>query len=210
MTSDLVKLHDKVKQVAGVLGSVHSPETLSHWMETMTKQVKSLEDFKNVAGVKFATLISNQNSFKDELNNTMEEVAELQASVQHVQGWTVGAEQTLEVFKRRFTVIRPFINRLSSSSPENDNLSESSFASLQRKLMAMEEKIKILENRVVGVESNLETVCFSPLRICISGCRLRYLRDVLVYLSMAIPSWSFLPCQDTLILKLVQWHSVIL
>ncbi len=105
MTTDLMKLHDKVKHVTGVLGSVRSPEMLSHWMESMTKQVKALEDFKNVAGVKFATFTSNQNSFKDELNNTMEEVAELQASVQQVQGWTVGAEQTLEVFKKCFNVI---------------------------------------------------------------------------------------------------------
>ena len=39
--------------------------------------MKGLEDFKSSMGAKVAALMSTNNAFKDELNHTMEEVAEL-------------------------------------------------------------------------------------------------------------------------------------
>jgi hypothetical protein len=43
-------------------------------------------------------LSATKESFKDELNHTMEEVAELQALSVQTQGWMNSTEQILEVF----------------------------------------------------------------------------------------------------------------
>jgi hypothetical protein len=94
-------------------------------------------------------LSATKESFKDELNHTMEEVAELQALSVQTQGWMNSTEQILEVFKKRFAVIRPILNWMSPGK-DPDDLGESSMESLTHQIADMQEKIKILENRVVG------------------------------------------------------------
>jgi len=37
LTSDLVKLHNKVKHVTGVIGAYHSSEMVSHWMDSFAQ-----------------------------------------------------------------------------------------------------------------------------------------------------------------------------
>jgi len=149
LTSDLIKIHEKVKSVAGSIGTIRSSETIGHWIDTIAMKIKALEDSKNSTVAKIVLLGSNQNALKDELNHTMEEVAEVQAWIQQSQSWMNGIDQTLEVFKKRFSVIRPFLNR-ASTSPDRDYPGDLSVEALNRRLLDMQEKIKILENRVVG------------------------------------------------------------
>ena len=149
LTSDLVKLHDKVKQVAGTVGPIRNSESVSHWIEAMTQRVKSLEDFKSSAVTKFAGISSAVSSLKEDQNHVMEEVSELQALATQHQGWVSVTDQTLEVFRKRFAVIRPFLNRFSDAKDE-ENAPGASVEALSRQVADLQEKIKILENRVVG------------------------------------------------------------
>jgi hypothetical protein len=89
LTLDFVKLHDKVKHVSGVIGMICSTETVSQWMDTMSQRVSVLEDFRITVGSKISMLSTPKDSFKDELNHTMEEVAELQALSVQTQGWMI-------------------------------------------------------------------------------------------------------------------------
>jgi hypothetical protein len=148
LTSDLVKIHEKVKSVAGSIETIRSLETISQWLESMALKIKTLEDSRTTVVAKISMLGSNQETLKDELNHTMEEVAEVQTGYQQSQSWMRGVDQTL-VFKKRFSVIRPLLNR-ASSSPDGDYCSDLSLEALNRQLLDMKEKIKILENRVVG------------------------------------------------------------
>ena len=109
----------------------------------MSQSVSVLEDFRNTVGSKISMLSATKDSFKDELNHTMEAL-----SVQ-TQGWMNSTEQILEVFKKRFAVIHPILNWMSPGK-DPDDLGESSMESLTHQIVDMQEKIKILENRVVG------------------------------------------------------------
>lgn len=149
LTADLVKLHDRVKYVFEVLGTFRSTETVSRWMENMSSRVNALEEVKKQVGAKLALISASNDSFKDELNHTMEEVAELQALSIQTQGWMTSTEQILETFQKRFAVIRPLLNRISSTKT-SESVGEPSVESLTRQIADMQEKIKILENRVVG------------------------------------------------------------
>jgi hypothetical protein len=149
LTSDLVKLNERVKQVTNVIGPYRATESVGRWLESLTERLNNLEDLKASVSAKFAGFHSTQANFKDELNHTMEEVAELQAMLVQSQGWMANTAQTLEVFKKRFGVIRPLLNRFTSSPGESDS-DLSKYDTLHRQLQDMQEKIKILENRVVG------------------------------------------------------------
>jgi hypothetical protein len=118
-----------------------------------------LEDSKTSTVAKIVSLGSNENALKDELNHTMEEVAEVQAWIQQSQSWMNGIDQTLEVFKKRFSVIRPFLNR-TSTSPDSDYPGYLSVEALNHRLLDMQEKVKILENRVVGSGVQLGSCVF--------------------------------------------------
>ena len=159
LTSDLIKIHEKVKSVAGSIGTIRSSETIGHWIDTIAMKIKALEDSKNSTVAKIVSLGSNQNALKDELNHTMEEVAEVQAWIQQSQSWMNVIDQTLEVFKKRFSVIRPFLNH-ASTSPDGDYPGDLSAEALNRRLLDMQEKIKILENRVVGSGVQLGSCVF--------------------------------------------------
>ncbi len=149
LTSDLVKLNERVKQVTNVIGPYRATESVGRWLESLTERLNNLEDLKASVSAKFAGFHSTQANFKDELNHTMEEVAELQAMLVQSQGWMANTAQTLEVFKKRFGVIRPLLNRFTSSPGESDS-DLSKYDTLHCQLQDMQEKIKMLENRVVG------------------------------------------------------------
>jgi hypothetical protein len=149
LTSDLVKLNEKVKQVSNAIGPYRATATVGRMLEVINNRVKDLEDFKNTISIKLAGFHSTQTAFKDELNHTMEEVSELQAVQVQSQSWMMNIEQTLEVFKKRFGVIRPLLNRFMSTEVESGEDS-SKYDGLHRQLLDMQKKIKILENRVVG------------------------------------------------------------
>lgn len=94
LTADLVKLHDKIKQVTNVIGPYRARESVALWMDSVSVRLTSLEEFKNSLTPKFAIFQANQASFKDDINHTMEEVAELQAVTSQNQGWMANVDQT--------------------------------------------------------------------------------------------------------------------
>jgi hypothetical protein len=75
------------------------------------------------------------------------------------QGWMSATEQMLEVFKKRFGVIRPLLNHFSSSK-EQEDLGEASVESLNRRILDMQEKIKTLGNQAVGSGVQLGSCVF--------------------------------------------------
>jgi len=109
--------------------------------------------------------------FKDNPNATMEDLTEQQSNVSFLEQWRVNTDKTLAVFNQRFSTIKTFMQRTQIEDPsdgiphtsrntlsktEETHLSES----VARRIADLEEKIKILENRVVGAGVQMGSFVF--------------------------------------------------
>jgi hypothetical protein len=109
----------------------------------------------------------------------MEELAELQDSYSQVETRVISMEKALELLNKRFSIIKPLMQRISSQLNINPAQGESSASEwnshtlvqenrtsssgneeLFRKLLDLEEKIKIIENRVVGAGVQMGNIVF--------------------------------------------------
>jgi hypothetical protein len=100
---------------------------------------------------------------KDNLNATLEDLSEQQLVSSQVDVWMINTDKVLNTFNNRFAAIKPIIQQLSSSvltSSDNFFLSSTKTGvkddpgydveAMARSLADLEDKIKLLENRVVG------------------------------------------------------------
>jgi hypothetical protein len=102
------------------------------------------------------------------IEHSKEEIAELQAANLHVEDWMSATNATLEVFKWRFQTIKPIFDKLAGSVSKPSVSSKITDVTslldqkevLQKRLADMEDKIKILENGVVGAGVHLGGAVF--------------------------------------------------
>jgi len=157
VTSDLVKLHDKILSVSKVLGTHCSQESISSFVQKLVQQSKHLDNARSNMGDQICKIISEQEEVKSTLNTVVEELAELQAESAQTTSWISTADKTFNMFKRRFANIKPILARvadvtslndrhLEPDSPQDNPLQDT----LTRRLQDLEEKLKVIENRVVG------------------------------------------------------------
>ena len=154
----------------------------------MTNKMCDLEVALGQTEHSLKDLTEKHGSAGDSLNNVMEEVAELQATANYHSSWMQTTEHTLGVFQRRFQNIKPLLNlgaginvgNLSrnttnavmdelldrSQGLESQLLAQKSPDSadsnqvVYRRLLDLEEKTKILENRVVGAGVQMGNIVF--------------------------------------------------
>jgi hypothetical protein len=111
----------------------------------------------------------------DDLNHTHEELAVLQEVVTSLDDWKNGVDAMMDIFHKRFQHIKPFISTLSRSSTASrvipsrvhdstdalvqcialleqklETLQNFEADSMQCQFSDLEDKVKLLENRVVG------------------------------------------------------------
>jgi hypothetical protein len=122
----------------------------------------------------------------------VEEVSELQAVSQQTEVWISSTDKILDVFRQRFKNIKPLLVKLTSRESEavDDPLiatkQDPSFSSpaceedsLSRRLQDLEEKLKIVENRVVGAGVSL------------GGCVFQSFEDLLSWVRIKVPKGRF-------------------
>jgi len=113
--ADLKTLHARVEACAASVGldknlipvwkTLQEHSAKVNFAESAFSQMKSVLDNIKVA----------QEDFHCSLNNTMEELAEVQATTGSLPSWVEKVNNTLEVFSRRFNVLKPMIERSSNT-----------------------------------------------------------------------------------------------
>jgi hypothetical protein len=167
VTSDLVRLRQKIMSVSDIIGSHCSQESLSAFIQKLSQQTKHLDSAGSNMADQICKLISDQEDVKVTLNSVVDELTELQAVSVQTESWKGAVDKTLDMFKRRFANIKPILARISevtapfercaSLESPKDNLPHDT---LMRKLQDLEEKLKVIENRVVGAGVQLGGLVF--------------------------------------------------
>jgi hypothetical protein len=151
-----------------------------------------LDESRSKLELHFNRLASNQENFQMQLDSISEELAELQGFTTQLDSWSQSVNRSMETFHPRFGVIKPFLSRFSSENKENyqeDPIpiappmpaasSRDPDSVLYRRIWDLEEKIKILENRVVGAGVQL------------GGCVFQSFDDLLAWVKTKVPKGRF-------------------
>jgi hypothetical protein len=166
LSSDVVKLHTMLKTLASKLDAPGAMEALDSKVHQLMLRCKQLDDARSLILTQLNRALSTQDDMKANFNNMMEEVAELQSVTIQFETWMSTTEKTLETFRQRFGHIKPLLSRLNSSTQAPDEFLDSNApdksddSSLTRCLQDLEEKLKIVENRVVGAGVQLGSHVF--------------------------------------------------
>jgi chromosome segregation ATPase len=177
LSADVHKLYDKIKLLTIAIGPVQRLDSINMSVKGISSKVALLEEFKSDALTRFSRITSNLEEFQDNVNGTMEELSELQAAQSQFSNWMSNADKLLTTYGKRFAAIKPIIQKMSSS---NSVLQEDSFLesfkvsstvplrsetcgdqeAMVRRIADLEEKIKLLENRVVGAGVQMGSFVF--------------------------------------------------
>jgi hypothetical protein len=170
LTSDVVKLHNKIKVISGFVGNHGATESISSLVQHLMQRCTHLDEARASLTDQVSKVLSTQEDFRMDINNTMEDVAELQAVTSQNETWISAADKTLETFRRRFNHIKPLLAHFSSRNivTAADELLDSDVShspsqgetTLARKIQDLEEKLRIIENRVVGAGVQLGSFVF--------------------------------------------------
>ncbi len=129
---------------------------------------------------------------KDMVHSALEEISELQETNTYLQSWMQSTDSAINVFQKRFQSIKPLLNRISTSQESRTNLAQDKGPSLYSsscavdnheeilcKMRDLEEKIKLLENRVVGAGVQMGNFVFQSFE------------DLLAWVRVKIPKGRF-------------------
>jgi hypothetical protein len=192
LSSDIIKLHEKIKHVSEVVGDHRAPESISTIVQQDIQRCKHLDDARSKLANQVSRALSVQDDLKAMVNASVEEVSELQAVSQQTEVWISSTDKILDVFRQRFKNIKPLLAKLTSRESEAvDDLliatkQDPNFSSpacegdsLSRRLQDLEEKLKIVENRVVGAGVSL------------GGCVFQSFEDLLSWVHVKVPKGRF-------------------
>jgi len=176
MVSDLQKLHDPVKSLSVMIGPfstvVKSPNaTMSRIIQSSMDKIQELDKFNLWVSADLIKLSEEVESQKRSLNTLQEEVAEVQDLPSQFDQWMHASNRTFESFNKRFATIRTVMSRIPPDfnyNKENEtpggNMKQSEVPAvadqLYRRVLDLEEKIKIPESRVVGAGVQLGGLVF--------------------------------------------------
>jgi len=151
-----------------------------------------LDESRSRLEIQFNRLASNQENIQMQMNSFSEELAELQGITSQLDSWSNTVNRSIETFQKRFGIIKPLLSCFSSENKENfqsDSVpsapplieahSADSDSVLYHCILDLEAKIKILENRVVGVGVQL------------GGCVFQSFDDLLVWVKTKVPKGRF-------------------
>jgi hypothetical protein len=190
IVDDISKLHDRVKSMGNYLGVLPSQfkttdSSLSKLIGSTMSKVSDLEQFHDRIIPWLTKLQSSSDALQPMVEEMQDELAELQALPSQVDSWMLDTHKTMELFNKRLLSLKSIISRPTSSLPvgkENvipgiDN--QHSSAALYRRILDMEEKIKILENRVVGAGVQLGSLVFQSFE------------DLVAWVKVEVPKGQF-------------------
>jgi hypothetical protein len=189
LVSDLNKIRDRVKDVMTILGKDDTQPQLTVWasLKALYAEITISKRECSVWSARVQSISAEQETIDCKMKHMMEEMAELQASLEDTNSWVQNADNLLKVFQRRFQHIRPLIGNMGflggTESTTSGNISDLTMLetrikevenrlghtlisstvdddSIYRKMIDLEEKIKLLENRVVGAGVQMGNVVF--------------------------------------------------
>ena len=134
-------------------------------------KIAKMDEFKDRVSAMINKNSMDQADLKKLVNVLHEELVELQDLLGQVDHWIQATNQTLETFNRRFASIKLMLSTNPSTSWKNkENVAPSNPSSIvldsntsdimYRRILDLEEKIKILESRVVGAGVSLGSLVF--------------------------------------------------
>jgi uncharacterized protein YoxC len=175
LSADLSKVYDRVKSLTVAIGPIQRYEATASTINILSSKVKGLEEFKSDILTRYNRIMSTLEECKDNLNATMEDLAEQQSNSSFLENWRVNTDRTLATFDKRFASIKAFIQRTNLNDQFNPSesampppskattavvIQDTNTETIARKIADMEEKIKILENRVVGAGVQMGSFVF--------------------------------------------------
>jgi len=197
LAADLGNLHAKVKSLSTQVGSPKNnikdlPSTIFGGLHQMWLRGNFLDEARSKLETQFNKLASTQENFQSQVDSISEELAELQGVASQLDAWSVTVNRSLVTFQKRFEIIKPLLSRFSGENKENCFLDSAPSASpllqeqslepesvLYHRILDLEEKIKILENRVVGAGVQL------------GGCVFQSFDDLLIWVKTKVPKGLF-------------------
>jgi outer membrane murein-binding lipoprotein Lpp len=94
LSSDVVKSHEKIKTISAAMGAHHAKEILSMMVQQVFQCCQFLDEARSQMSMQINHLSSTQDELKSNLNNTMADLAELQAVSAQAKTWISTADKT--------------------------------------------------------------------------------------------------------------------
>jgi chromosome segregation ATPase len=118
LSSDIVKIHDKITNMTEILGAHRAAESISSIIQQVVQRCQHLDEARSQMANQLSRALSLQDDLKAMMNSTVEEVSKLQAVTQQTETWISATDRTLDVFRQRFNHIKPFLTKLTSQAPD--------------------------------------------------------------------------------------------
>jgi hypothetical protein len=107
LTLDVLKLQKKIQGVVTIVGSHCLKDSISSFVQKLMQPAQHLDDARSKMANQISQILSEQDDIKTTLNNTVEELVELQTVTSHHESWVSTTDKTLDTFCRRFAHIKP-------------------------------------------------------------------------------------------------------
>jgi hypothetical protein len=177
LSADVHKVYDKIKSISIAIGPVQRLDSISAVVKGLATKVALLEDFKSDALTRFNRFTSTLEEVQDNVNGTTEEISELQSASSQFDVWMSNTDRLLTTYGKRFAAIKPIIQKVSSPTSimqedgffQRPNATTTSLSrgencgnqeAMSRRIADLEDKIKLLENRVVGAGVQMGSFVF--------------------------------------------------
>ena len=199
MVNNIYKLHGKIKAIGTYVGSIpggfkDSNMTLSKMVKASSIKLSDLEQSKDRVTPWLKSLQVSLDSAQQTLDTVQDELAEVQSIPSQIDHWMESTNKTLELLNKRLMSLKGFVMRGNvPNCTGKKNVSSNILAAtgnfvnpsldtsdvLYHQVLDLEEKIKILENRVVGAGVQLGNL------VCQS------FDDLLVWVRVKVPKGRF-------------------
>jgi len=195
LITDLSNLHARDKQLCAQMGTPKpnfKETTVYGSLHQLWMRGNLLDEARTKAEHQWTRLVTSQENLQGQMDCFSEDLAELQGVTLQLESWHTTVNKAIEMFNKRFGIIKPLLAKLTDNK---ENFSDGSNVAqrvnvtsnpgiepdsvLYRRILDLEEKIKILENRVAGSGVQLGGYVFQSFD------------DLLVWVKVKVPKGRF-------------------
>ena len=177
LSADVHKLFDKIKLLTIAVGPIQRMDSVNASLKAVSSKVALLEEFKSDILTRFNRLSSNVEEIRDNVNGFMEDFTEQQSVTSQLSTWMSNTDKILTTSGKRFATIKPLLQKMhghahttqedhtlqdhhASYSTASRDIQVGDAEAMARRIADLEDKIKLLENRVVGAGVQMGSFVF--------------------------------------------------